>query len=63
MKQTGHIQTGLFQLQALFIVKRTILKGPLLAIIELSCVQWTSFDSTKPNSLKAFQTVNGVVQN
>lgn len=49
MKQTGHIQTGLFQLQALFIVKRTILKGPLLAIIELSCVDWTTFDSKKLN--------------
>lgn len=32
MKQTGHIQTGLFHLQVLFIVlKKTILKGPLLA--------------------------------
>lgn len=64
MKQTGHIQTGLFHLVTL-LLKRTILKGPLQkrAIIELSCVHWTNFDSKKPNSLKAFQTVNGVLQN
>lgn len=61
MKQTGHIQTGLFHYSSL--VKRTFLKGPLLAIIELSCVHWTNCDSKKPNSLKAFQTVNGVLQN
>lgn len=61
MKQTGHIQTGLFHFQVLFIVfKKTILKGPLLGIIELSCVPWTNFDSKNPNS---FQTVNGVLQN
>lgn len=63
MKQTGHIQTGLFQLQALFIVKKNNSQRSLIAIIELSCVHWTNLDSKKPNSLKAFHTVNGVLQN
>lgn len=59
MKQTGHIQTGLFHFQVLFIVfKKTILKGPLLGIIELSCVHWTNFGSGITNSP---QIANGVL--